>query len=78
MIKGSKLSSFVGITYVSTQVVLFESKIRCQMLTLLLNDYRSFIINPYIAARTLPPNFLIANIHSIRYPHTLSPLNDDG
>ena len=50
----------------------------CQMFTLLLIDSHCFIINPVIAARTLPPQLLIANRHSIRYPHTLSPLNDDG
>ena len=48
------------------------------MFTLLLIYSCCFIINPVIAARTLPPLSLIADIHSIQYPHTLSTLSDDG
>ena len=37
-----------------------------------------FLVNPLIAAHMLPHPSLIANIHSVPYPHTLSTLNDDG
>ena len=76
--QGVNLRRFVGTTYVSTQVGLFESKIRCQNFTLLLMASHCFLINPLIAAHTLPPHYLISNYHSIKYPHNLSPLNDYG
>ena len=47
------------------------------MFTLLLFASNYFLINPVIYARTLPPLSIIATIHSIRTPHTMSPPNDD-
>ena len=48
------------------------------MFTLLLIASNFFLVNQVIAARMLPPPSLISDSHSVRYPHTLSPLNDGG
>ena len=74
--QGPNYSTFLGIMYVSTYVILFDLKIRCQMFTLLKIASSCFLINPVIVAHTLPPPLLIANRHSVRYPHTMPPQND--
>ena len=51
VIWGAKLSCFLVILYISMEVLLFESKIRCQKSTLLVIF---LIINKYIAAHLLP------------------------